>query len=121
MLGVIGGALLGLAAIATVTPNTMDVTAYVVPCFAVGAACQYVSLGTPGNWYASFQVAISFFIVTYALAPSTDVEMALWRAWGTALGTALLFAVYGIVAPDYAGRQLVVRFGDLLRSTLEFL
>jgi uncharacterized membrane protein YccC len=121
LLGVMVGALLGVAAIVAVIPNTNDVTIYVLLSFAVATACHYVSLGAPVSWYGSFQTAVTFFIVTYGLAPSDDVATALWRAWGTFLGTALLFAVYRVVAPDYAGRQLVARFGDLLRAARAYL
>ncbi|HZR82870.1 MAG TPA: FUSC family protein [Candidatus Binatia bacterium] len=119
--GVVAGALLGIGAIIVFMPNTNDVATYLVVTFAVALGSHYVALGSPDTWYAGFQTAITFFIVTYGLSPAVDVHVALWRAWGTILGTAVLLAVYRGVAPDYAGRQLVARFRDLLRTTLDLL
>jgi len=89
--------------------------------FLVALACQYTVLGTPLYWYGPFQVAVTYFVVLVTPDPTMDVGAALWRAFGTFVGTAILFAVFRLVAPDYAGRQLVARFADLLRTTLLYL
>jgi len=119
--GVLVGGALALATIALVFANTGDVTVWLVVLFAVMAACQYAVLGMPVNWYGPFQVGVTYLVVLIAAAPTMDVETALWRAFGTFAGTAILFSVFRVVAPDYAGRQLVARFADLLRLTLRFL
>jgi hypothetical protein len=121
LLGVAVGGALGVLVLIAVMPNTNDLATYLTVCFAITAICQWFALGSPTNWYFAFQVAITFFVVVYGVAPVSDVHAALWRAWGTFLGTAILFGAYRVVAPDYAGRQLVARLGDLLRSAEAFL
>jgi uncharacterized membrane protein YccC len=119
--GVVVGGALALATIVLVFANTGDVTVWLAVLFAVMTACQYAVLGMPVNWYGPFQVGVTYLVVLIAAAPTMDVETALWRAFGTFVGTAILFSVFRVVAPDYAGRQLVARFADLLRATLRFL
>lgn len=121
LLGVVVGAVLGILALIAVMPNTNDPAIYLTVCFVVTAVCQYAALGSPTNWYFAFQIAVTFFVVVYGVAPATDVHTALWRAWGTLLGTSVLFAAYRVVAPDYAGRQVVTRLADLLRVARDFL
>src|SRR4051812_19364477 len=91
--------------------NTGDLAALLLMVFALAAGCQYCLLGMPIAWYGPFQVAVTYFVVVVAPQPTTNVDTALWRAFGTFVGTAVLFAVFRLVAPDYAGRQLVARFG----------
>lgn len=121
MLGVMVGSLLGLATVVLVMPNTDDLMPYLVVVFLAVALCQYCAIGTPAYWYFGFQAAISYLVVTYGIAPTVDVHVALWRVWGTLLGASILFTTYRVVAPDYAGRQLVARLRDLLRLTIDFL
>lgn len=119
--GVALGGLLALATMILVFANTGDLTALLLAVFAVVVVCQYAVLGMPVAWYGPFQIAVTYFVVVVSPEPATDVAAALWRAFGTFVGTAILFAVFRLVAPDYAGRQLVTRFADLLRSTLRNL
>lgn len=119
--GVVGGGVLSLLTMILVFANTGDVTALLTVVFVVVAACQYAALGMPVMWYAPFQATVTYFVVLIAAQPTTDVAGALWRTFGTFVGTAILFAVFRLVAPDYAGRQLVARFADLLRLTLRNL
>jgi len=119
--GVLAGGALALLTIIAVFANTTDLAVWLAVLFAVLVACQYVVLGAPLNWYGPFQIAVTYFVVLVAAEPTMDVRVALWRAFGTFAGTAILFAVFRLVAPDYAGRQLVARFGDLLRTTLLYL
>lgn len=119
--GVIGGGVLSLLTMVVVFANTGDLTALLTVVFVVVAACQYAALGMPVTWYAPFQATVTYFVVLIAAQPTTDVAAALWRTFGTFVGTAILFAVFRLVAPDYAGRQLVARFADLLRLTLRNL
>ena len=119
--GVVLGGILSLLTMILVFANTGDVTALLAVVFVVTAACQYAVLGMPVTWYGAFQVAVTYYVVLIAAEPTTDVAAALWRAFGTFTGTAILFAVFRLVAPDYAGRQLVARFADLLRTSLRYL
>ena len=119
--GVVAGGVLSLLTMVLVFANTSDLTALLAVVFAVVVACQYAALGMPVTWYAPFQVTVTYFVVLIAAQPATDVTAALWRAFGTFAGTAILFTVFRVVAPDYAGRQLIARFAHLLRSTLRNL
>ena len=64
---------------------------------------------------------VAFAVVGLAEKPQADVYPALWRVYGTLLGTAALFLAFRFVAPDYAGRQLVARFVDVVQGILAFL
>lgn len=119
--GVVLGGVLGLLTMIVVFPNSNDVLAWLSPLFVVVAGSHYAILGMPFNWYGAFQVSVTYFAVLVGLAPATDVGPALWRAFGTFGGTAILFVVFRLVAPDYAGRQLVARFADLLRLARRYL
>lgn len=119
--GVALGGLLSLLTMILVFANTGDLTALLLVIFVVVVACQYAVLGMPVAWYGPFQVAVTYFVVVVSAEPATDVSAALWRAFGTFVGTAILFSVFRLVAPDYAGRQLVARFVDLLRLTMRNL
>jgi hypothetical protein len=57
-------------------------------------------------------------IIMIADHPVIDPHEALWRFFGTVIGAGVLFGIFQVVAPDYAGRQLVSRFTDLLRLML---
>lgn len=119
--GVLAGGAMALLTIVLVFANTDDLAVWLLVLFAVVTACQYAVLGMPLNWYGPFQVAVTYFVVLVAAEPTTDVGTALWRAFGTFAGTAILFSVFRLVGPDYAGRQLVARFTDLLRLTARYL
>lgn len=119
--GVVVGGALAILTIVLVFANTGDVAVWLAAFFAVILACQYLVLGAGVSWYGPFQVGVTYIVVLVTAEPTTDVEAALWRAFGTFTGTAILFSVFRLVAPDYAGRQLLARFGDLLRLTLRFL
>jgi len=67
------------------------------------------------------QIVVAFAIVGLSAQPVTDIHLALWRVYGTLLGMAALFLAFRLVGPDYAGRQLVARFAEVVRATLAFL
>lgn len=119
--GVLAGGLLALLTVIAVMPNTGDVTLWMAVFSAVMLPCTYLSLGSPRISYLGQQTAITYMIVLVANHPVTDVNVVLWRLYGTLLGVLLLFAVFEVVAPDYAGRQIVSRFGDLLRDLISIL
>jgi len=119
--GVVVGGVLAILTIVLVFANTGDVAVWLATFFLVILACQYVVLGAGVSWYGPFQVGVTYIVVLVTAEPTTDVEAALWRAFGTFTGTAILFSVFRLVAPDYAGRQILARFGDLLRLTLRYL
>ena len=117
--GVIIGGVLAVLTVATLMANTDDVTVWLVAFFALMLPCAYVSLGTERLSYLGVQIAATFMIILVANRPVTDPHEALWRFFGTVLGAAVLFGTFRIVVPDYAGRQLVSRFAELLGLTLE--
>jgi uncharacterized membrane protein YccC len=121
LLGVLIGGVLALLTIIALMPNTNDLALWLVAFFLVVCACAYSVLGGPRVSYVATQVAVTYLFVTVAAGPATDVGLALWRAFGNFVGGVIIVAVFGLVAPDYAGRQLIARLGDLLRDVLDLL
>ena len=119
--GVVIGGMLALATMMTVMVNTNDLAAWLVVFFFVVCGCAYTVLGGPRVSYVAMQVAVTYLFVTVAAAPATDVHLALWRAFGNFVGGVIIVAVFRLVAPDYAGRQLIARLADLLRDVLALL
>ncbi|MBX3027265.1 FUSC family protein [bacterium] len=119
----LGGVLLGgVVAVLTVIAfmaNTNDVALWLLFFFLLMLPCAYVALGGVRYAYLGQQSAITFMIIMVAQRPVTDPHEALWRFFGTVIGAATLFGVFAILAPDYAGRQIVGRFADLLRLLLD--
>lgn len=116
--GVVAGGILAIATVVSVMANTDDVAVWLVVFAAVLLPCAYIALGTERFGYFGTQVAATFMIVLVADRPVTDPDEALWRFYGTVLGAGILFAVFQVVAPDYAGRQLVSRFAGLVQLLL---
>lgn len=116
--GVVVGGLLAVLTVVSVMPNTNDAAIWLLVLFAVLLPCAYIALGTPRFSYFGLQVAITYLIVLVAERPEVDIHKVLWRFFGTLLGSAILLGVFQILLPDYAGRQIVSRFGDLLRTLL---
>ncbi len=116
--GVAIGGLLAILTVITVMPNAGDMTTWIVVFFAVLLPWAYVALGSPKLSYFGVQVAATYMIIMVANGPVVDVQVALWRFFGTLVGAALLLGVFQVVAPDYAGRQIVSRFAELLRNLL---
>jgi uncharacterized membrane protein YccC len=116
--GVLLGGFLAVLAVIGLMPNTGDPTGWLVVFFAVMVPCAYLSLGGEALSYLGLQIAVTFMIILVADAPVTDPRQALWRFLGTVVGALVLFGVFQVVVPDYAGRQLVSRFADLLRLLL---
>lgn len=117
--GVLFGGGLSVLTVIGLMPNTGDVTVWLVAFFAVMLPCAYLSLSGEDLSYLGVQIAATFMIILVANRPVTDPHEALWRFFGTVVGALTLFGVFQIVAPDYAGRQLVSRFADLLRLLLD--
>ncbi|MDX2169099.1 MAG: FUSC family protein, partial [Deltaproteobacteria bacterium] len=116
--GVVAGGALAVLIAASVMPNTGDVGVWLLVFFFVLLPCAYIALGTVRFGYFGLQIAATFMIVMVADRPVTDTNLVLWRFWGTLVGAALLFGLFEIVAPDYAGRQMVSRIADLIRALL---
>jgi uncharacterized membrane protein YccC len=119
IIGVVLGGLLAIAMVVALMSNTDDVTVWLLAFFAVMLPCAYLALGTERLSYLGVQVAATFMIILVANRPVTDPHEALWRFFGTVVGALVLFGTFQIVVPDYAGRQLVSRFTDLLRLLLD--
>ena len=116
--GVLLGGALAILTVIGFMANTNDVAAWAVFYFALILPCTYVTLGTPRLSYLGQQTAFTFMIIMIADHPVTDPHEALWRFFGTVIGAGVLFGIFQVVAPDYAGRQLVSRFADLVRLML---
>jgi uncharacterized membrane protein YccC len=114
--GVIAGGALAVLTVIAVMPNTGDLTIWLLVFFALMVPSVYLALGSPEVSYLGLQIAATYMIVLVANRPVVDVHDALWRFYGTVLGSLILFAVFEIVVPDYAGRQIVSRFDGLLRT-----
>lgn len=121
LLGVVLGGVLALLTMMTVMVNTNDLAAWLIVFFFVVAGCAYAVLGGPRVSYVVLQVAVTYMFVTVAALPATDVTLALWRAFGNFVGGVVIVAVFRLVAPDYAGRQLIARLRDLLGDVLVLL
>ena len=121
LLGVVIGGVLALLTMMTLMVNTNDLALWLIVFFFVVCACGYTVLGGPRVSYVAMQVAVTYLFVTVAAEPVTDVGLALWRAFGNFVGGVIIVAVFGLVAPDYAGRQLISRLRDLLRDVLALL
>ena len=119
--GTVIGCLLAIVATIAVMPNLSELPALALVLFAVTVPSAYVALGGPRFSYVGVQIIVAFAIVALAEQAHTDVQPPLWRVYGTLLGTAALFLAFRFVAPDYAGRQLVARFTDVVREMLRLL
>jgi uncharacterized membrane protein YgaE (UPF0421/DUF939 family) len=117
--GVLLGGVVAVLTVIAFMANTDDVTPWLMLFFVLMVPCAYVSLGGVRYAYLGQQVAITFMIIMIAARPVIDPHEALWRFFGTVIGAATLFAVFLVLAPDYAGRQLVSRFADLVRLMLD--
>jgi uncharacterized membrane protein YccC len=115
------GCLVAIIAIIAVMPNISELPALAILLFAVTMPSAYLALGGPRFSYVGVQIVVAFVIVALAEQAHADVATALWRVYGTLLGTAALFLAFRFVAPDYAGRQLVARFTDVVREMLQLL
>ncbi|MEO8605598.1 MAG: FUSC family protein [bacterium] len=119
--GVVAGGAIAIFTAATVMANTDNVGVWLMVFFAIMLPCAYISLGTVRFGYFGLQIAATFMIVMVADRPVTDIEVVLWRFYGTLVGALVLFGVFEVVAADYAGRQLVQRFAELLQTVLSGL
>lgn len=113
----VGGVISALVTV-LVMPNTTEPAVWLLVFFAVVLPSSYVALGTARFGYFGVQVATTFMIVLVAEQPMVDIHATLWRFFGTLLGSALLLGTFQVFLPDYAGRQIISRFGDLLRDLL---
>src|SRR5215471_6508325 len=88
---------------------------------AVTVPSAYVAIGGLRFSYVGVQIVVAFAVVGLGRQPLTDIHLALWRVWGTLLGTASIFVALRLVGPAYAGRQLIDRFADVVRALLALL
>ena len=116
--GVLLGGVLAVLTVIGFMANTDNVGVWAIYYFALMLPCTYVTLGSVRLAYLGQQTAITFMIIMIGNRPVTDPTDALWRFFGTVIGAGVLFTMFQVVAPDYAGRQLVSRFADLLRLML---
>jgi uncharacterized membrane protein YccC len=121
LLGVLIGGVLALLTMVLVMVNTDDITVWALVFFAVIAGCTGYIMSSPRAAYVGTQIAITYMFVTVTGEPTTDVGLALWRAVGNFVGGVVIVGTFRLVAPDYAGRQLIARLADLLADVLALL
>jgi uncharacterized membrane protein YccC len=119
--GTVIGCLTAIVAAIAVMPNISELPALALLVLAVTVPSAYVALGGPRFSYVGVQIVVAFAIVCLAEQPLTDVHVALWRVYGTLLGIIALFIAFRLVGPDYAARQLVARFAEVVRAMLAFV
>ena len=106
------GCLVAIISTIAVMPNISELPALAILLFAVTMPSAYLALGRPRFAYVGVQIVVAFVIVALAEQAHADVATALWRVYGTLLGTAALFLAFRVVAPDCrtpAGRPLYRR------------
>ena len=119
--GTLVGCALAVGTTIAVMPNIVELPALALVLLAVAVPASYLVLGGPRFSYVGVQIVVAFAIVGLAGEPLTDIHLALWRVWGTLLGTVALFVAFRLVGPDYAGGQLIDRFAHVVRELLEIL
>jgi hypothetical protein len=120
-IGTVIGCVVAILATIAVMPNLSEMPSVAILLFVVTVPSAYLALGGPRLSYVGVQIVVAFVIVALAEQAHADVTTELWRVYGTLLGTAALFLAFRFVAPDYAGRQLVARFTDVVREMLQLL
>lgn len=121
LIAVICGGVLTALTVVAVMPNTAEIAVWLVVFLAVVVPGAYVALGSPRFGYFGLQVATTYMIVMVANGPVVDIHHALWRFFGTLIGSALLIGTFHVFLPDYAGRQIISRFADQLRTLLSIV
>jgi len=119
--GTLVGCAVAVGATIAVMPNIVQLPALALVLLAVTVPAAYLALGGPRFSYVGVQIVVAFAIVGLAGEPLTDIHLALWRVYGTLLGTVALFVALRLVGPDYAGGQLVDRLARVVRELLEIL
>jgi uncharacterized membrane protein YccC len=121
VVGTVIGCALAILATVAVIPNVSELPALALLVLAITVPSAYIAIGGPRFSYVGVQILVAFAIVGLSEQPITDIREALWRVYGTLLGIAGLFVAFYLVGPDYAGRQLVARFAEVIRGILRFL
>jgi hypothetical protein len=119
--GIVIGCLIAIMTTIAVMPNISELPALALLLLAVTVPSAYVAIGGPRFSYVGVQIVVAFAVVGLGRQPLTDIHQALWRVWGTLLGTASIFVALRLVGPDYAGHQLIDRFADVVRGLLALL
>src|SRR5262245_51027507 len=119
--GIAIGCLIAVMTTIAVMPNISELPALALLLLAVTVPSAYVAIGGPRFSYVGVQIVVAFAVVGLGRQPLTDIHLALWRIWGTLLGTASIFVALRLVGPDYAGHQLIDRFADVVRGLLTLL
>jgi len=119
--GIAIGCLIAVMTTIAIMPNISELPALALLLLAVTVPSAYVAIGGPRFSYVGVQIVVAFAVVGLGRQPLTDIHLALWRIWGTLLGTASIFLALRLVGPAYAGRQLIDRFADVVRALLALL
>src|SRR5262249_44663711 len=119
--GIVIGCLIAITTTIAVMPNISELPALALLVLAVTVPSAYVAIGGPRFSYVGVQIVVAFAVIGLARPAVTDIDLALWRVWGTLFRNSALFLPPGLVGPNYAGRQLVDRFADVVRALLALL
>jgi multidrug resistance protein MdtO len=100
IIGACVGALLGLATIVIVLPNTTDIAGLSL-LIALGALpAAWIAVGPPTVAYIGFQIAFAFFLcVLQGSSPAFDLTVARDRIIGVLFGDAVMFLIFANVYP----------------------
>jgi hypothetical protein len=121
VVGAVIGGLLALPLMMVISPNFESLEWYLAAFFVVFFICAYVSLSSGRLAYAGQQAGASFIVAYASLSPSVNFYEPLWRIWGIFLGLTIVTLVFLLVAPEYAGKNIVPRLTRILHAALDLL
>ncbi len=116
----LGGAM-ALLAIILVTPNFETLPVYMIVSGVGLFIAAYLGLGNGRLAYAGRQMGSAFVFTWAGLSPSEAIYTPLYRVWGILLGVAVLFVVFMVLWPEYAGESMLPRLRKILRGVIELV
>lgn len=115
------GAVVGIAAVAAIAPNTLDVTLLLIMVAIVGFVSQWVMMARWDLSYTGMQFAFAFAITALAFNPPTaDIDPAIDRVFGILVGLVVAFLVMWLVWPVRASGQVLFSLAEALRMMGRF-
>ena len=115
------GAVVGVATVAVIAPNTTDVTPLLIMVAIVGFVAQWVMMARWDLSYTGMQFAFAFAITALAFNPPTaDIDPAIDRVFGILVGLVVAFLVMWLVWPVRASGQVLFSLAEALRMMGRF-
>lgn len=120
--GAIVGAVLGIAVIAALAPNTIDVGVLLFAVMGIGFISQWIMLARWDLSYAGMQIGFAFAVTALAFAfPTDDIYPGIDRVFGIFVGIVVAFSVMWLLWPVRATTQLLYSIAESLRLMGSFL